>query len=153
MAERDYSYEALAVATNTDMAAGRGELNISLKTIRAQETELTDYALADEIHRRAVLYRETMGDGILLTATALAKHWGRVEAQRPKPPPASNQHSAVTRCELCGGDRFVVVAKREQFDEYAPCPDCHPVDASFFRYDGSRMVPPDPARVREMMKG
>ena len=103
MKERNYSYEALAEATNCDMNASRGELNISLKTIRAQESGLTDYALADEIHRRAVLYREVMGEGVLLTPTALAKHWIRVheESSRPRKVETTNTHAPATKCGLC----------------------------------------------------
>ena len=172
MSERNYSFEALAAATNTDWAAGRGELNIALKTIRAQESELSDYALADEIHRRAVLYREVMGEEILLTPTALAKHWIRVheESSRPKKVEATNQAARITECSLCNGDRFVVVGTRPVkqtqwmiekgielsgdagYEELAACPDCHPVDAGFRRYDGSYAHAPDPARVREMMR-
>lgn len=83
---------------------------------------------------------------------------------------ATNQ-SVTTQCAVCGGDRFVLVSKRpvtaSQWqrehgivppadateDEYAPCPECaSTVDASFFRHDGTKFVPPDPARTREMME-
>ena len=139
-----------------DWDAGRGELNISLKTIRAQESGLTDYALADEIHRRAVLYREVMGEGVLLTPTALAKHWIRVheESSRPRKVETTNSHAPATKCETVLGRQVRGgCACAVRFEEYAPCPDCHPtVDASFWRYDGTRAAPPDPARVREMMR-
>ena len=47
-----------------------------------------------------------------------------------------------------------MVALRGEIEEYAPCPDCSPtIDASFWRYDGTRATPPDPARVREMLRG
>jgi hypothetical protein len=92
-----------------------------------------------------------MGDEILLTPTALAKHWARVDV--PKINRATNQAVKATRCETCNGDRFVVVGLRGEIEEYAACPDCNPVDAGFWRHDGTRVTPPDPARVREMMRG
>lgn len=75
--ERDYAYEALAEVTGTDMTAGRGELNVALKTIRAQSDIEDSYLLADEIHERAKMYGSAMPD-VMLTPTALAKHWKRV---------------------------------------------------------------------------
>lgn len=167
--ERDYSYEALAEATGCDMNASRGELNVTLKSIREQEPQYTDYALADEIHRRAKLYREVMGAEILLTPTALAKHWKRVAQEASRPKGALNLHAAATQCELCDGDRFVVVSTRKPtqsdwmnahsikasedavIDELAPCPDCNPTEVSFYRHDGSRFRSPDAGRVRELL--
>lgn len=152
--ERDYAYEALAETTGTDMTAGRGELNVALKSIRDQSEIDDSYLLADEIHVRSKLYRLVMPD-VLLTPTALAKHWLRVfeEANR-KPAVASNQSAAVSPCETCGGDWWVLVGHREDgHEEWAPCPDCGTkIDASFWRqHNGTRFTPPDPARVRQMM--
>lgn len=166
--ERDYAYEALAEATNTDMDASRGELNVALKTIR-QMADLEDATLAVEIHRRARGYRQMMGDGVLLTPTALAKHWHRVVAEVERKPAVTNASTAPTDCQTCGGDRFVVVGTRPVVaspwmdehkivppkdaaeEEVAPCPDCNPVEVSWYRPDGSHRTLPDPDRVRQMM--
>jgi len=158
---RDYAYEALAEVTGTHMEGGRGELNVSLKSIREQSGIEDSYLLAAEIHERAKAYRAVMGEGILLTAPALAKHWKRVaeEVERPK---GTNLHADATFCPTCKGDRFVIVNLRavgEQdvtavnFEEWAPCPEpgCGPQEVSFYRVDGSRFRTPDPSRVREMM--
>lgn len=167
--ERDYAYEALAEVTGTDMAAGRGELNAALKSIKEQSETDDSYLLADEIQARAKLYRQVMPD-VMLTPSALAKHWLRVfeEANR-KPAVASNQNAAATRCLTCGGDRFVLVGRRpavpsqwmkeqgikipdsEGFEEYAVCPDCNVTDTSFRRHDGSLAAALDSARARELM--
>jgi hypothetical protein len=150
---RDYAYEALAQVTGSDQTQARGELNGALKSIREQSPEITDsYILADEIHTRAKMYRQVMPD-VMLTPSALAKHWLRVfEERAQRKTRGVNLQSESTACPTCGGDRFVLV--QVQPEGYAPCPDCHgSVDASFWRTDGTRAVPPDPARVREMMKG
>lgn len=75
---RNYPFEALAEVTNSDWEASRGELNVALKSIRAQAEIDDDYLLAAEINERAKLYRQVMGEDVLLTPTALAKHWLRV---------------------------------------------------------------------------
>ena len=148
---RDYAYEALAEVTSTDWTAGRGELNAALKSIREQTPELEDsFLLAAEIHDRAKAYAVVMGEGILLTPTALAKHWQRVVEQAPKPtytPPSSDV------CETCAGDKMVVFRTRaDGSEEMAPCPSCNVnADAGFWRHDSTRFQPPDPARVRERM--
>jgi hypothetical protein len=80
---RDYSYEALAEVTGTDLEAGRGQLNAALKSIREQSEISDSYLLADEIHERAKMYRRLMPDA-LLTPTALAKHWKRVYEENMK---------------------------------------------------------------------
>ena len=81
--ERDYAYEALAEVTSTDMSAGRGELNAALKSIREQSEIEDSYLLADEIHERAKAYRQVMGE-VLLTPSALSKHWQRVKGEATK---------------------------------------------------------------------
>lgn len=94
--ERDYAYEALAEVTSTDTDAGRGELNVALKSIRQQTPDLAElansYELADEIHERAKMYRTVMGEDVLMTAPALAKHWKRVfeESTRHRPVRGTN---------------------------------------------------------------
>lgn len=145
---RDYAYEALAEVTGTDLSAGRGTLNAALKSIREQMPEAPSMTVADEIHKRAKLYRQLMPE-VVLTPTALAKHWKRVfeESERKT---GTNLNSGLG-CETCGNDKFVLVGTREGHEEYAPCPDCNPANASFFRYDGTRSVPPDPGTVRELM--
>lgn len=153
MKEREYDFEALAEVTGTDWTAGRGELNSALKSIREQSGIEDGYLLADEIHVRAKLYRQVF-EGAALTPNALAKHWLRVfeEAeQRKASRPTTNARAEATHCALCNGDRFVLVESEP--DRYAVCPDCSTVDVSFWRHDGTRFVPPDPGRVREMMRG
>lgn len=164
MREREYDFEALAEVTGTDWTVGRGELNSALKSIREQSGIEDGYLLADEIHARAKLYREVMPD-VMLTPNALAKHWLRVfeEAEKRKASrPTTNAHAEATHCTLCNGDRFVLVNLRAiagmdvaqvHHEEYAPCPDCNQADVSFWRHDGTRFTPPDPSRVREMMRG
>jgi hypothetical protein len=170
MRERDYAYEALAEATGCDMEASRGELNVALKKIREQEPDTTSYGLADEIHRRARLYREVMGDGILLTPPALAKHWRRVAEEASRPKGGTNLRAADTHCSLCGGDRFVVVGSRAAketdwmrahsvkvsegavIEEVAPCPECNPVEVTFLRHDGSRFSTPDAGKTLELLQ-
>jgi hypothetical protein len=165
--ERDYAYEALAEATGTDMTAGRGELNAGLKSIRDQSEIEDSYLLADEIHTRARMYRQVMPD-VMLTPTALAKHWLRVfeESNRER---GTNLAPRLEPCATCNGDKFVLVslrppvqsawmtehgitASKEGIEEMAPCPDCNAeADTSFWRTDGTKASGLDPARVREMM--
>jgi len=171
---KDYAYEALAEVTATDMNGGRGELNMALKLIREQAPEVADdnFLLSEMIRARAVMYRSVMGD-VLLTPTALAKHWQRVfeEAEHRKGLGATNQASTKSaECATCGGDWFVVVATRkpmmsplllergvkpvvgELFEEVAPCPDCgQGIDTTRRAANGRLIECPDPVRVREMM--
>lgn len=170
--KRDYAYEALAEVTGAHLHANRGELNASLKSIAEQTPAITDnYLLADEIHRRAKLYREVMGPEVLITPPALAKHWTRlpeVAHQRKQPEQKGENRSVSSACKTCGADRFVVVATRkltrtqwmeqhgvqladDEIDEYAPCPDCNPQEIVQHRHDGTTVRTPDPARTREMM--
>jgi hypothetical protein len=146
MPERNYSFEALAEVTDTDWNAGRGELNAALKSIREQEPQLTDdYLLSCEIHDRAKLYRQTMGEGVLLTPSALAKHWRRVLEQQPKPvtvnaPTAPSAYG----CDTCHGDKLVLFSVRDPgFEMYVPCPQCNAnADTTFWRPDGTRVTTP-----------
>lgn len=170
---RDYAFEALAEVTGSDWTAARGELNSALASISLQEPQMepASMTLADEIHRRAKLYREVM-DGAILTPNALSKHWRRVleESEKKKPSERPTNQSVDVDCSTCGGNRFVVVVTRppvasnwmrergiephvdRSIDETAPCPDCNAGCQAFHRRpDGSRAVPPDPARVREML--
>src|SRR5262245_52456778 len=152
MAARDFAFEALAEVTNTDWEAGRGELNAALKSIKLQEPDIHDsYLLSCEIHDQAKRYRLVMGQEILLTPSALAKHWKRVKEQAPKPRPTTI--SPVTpqplECGTCGGNKIVFVS-----DELtAPCPDCNSgANADFWRADGSRHATPDSQVVRARME-
>jgi hypothetical protein len=85
--KRDYAYEALAEVTGTDLEVGRGQLNAALRDIRAQHPSLAStedsYLLGAEVHDRAKMYRRVFPD-VVLTPTALAKHWLRVEAESTK---------------------------------------------------------------------
>ena len=168
---RDYAFEALAEATGTDWTAGRGELNVALKSIREQSEIEDSYVLADVIHERAKMYRQVMGENVLLTAPALAKHWKRVLEESARVPRVQtlNGSAAVTDCSTCGGDRFVLVSRRrpvatawmndhglsvseEKIEEYAPCPDCGAQEVEWYVGERTRRCP-DPGRVREMMRG
>lgn len=91
----------------------------------------------------------------------------RVRTDRQATP--SRGLPAPAACPTCGGDRWVLYGTRraEQapwmkergieptavpVDEYAACPECNAgANASFTRHDGSRFLPPDPARVRERL--
>lgn len=167
--ERDYAYEALAEATDADQNANRGELNVALKSIREQCEIEDSYLLADEIHVQARRYRAVMGDEVLLTPTALAKHWKRVGAEATRTPRATNQAAVSDECATCDGDRFVLVATSaptqtmwmrlrglvvsdERSEQYAPCPDCNALVVSTRRPDGSRFVTPDAAKTRDLME-
>jgi hypothetical protein len=83
MAERDYSFEALADVTNTDWNEGRGQLNAALASIRRQCEIEDDYLLSCEIYERSKMYRTLYSD-VSLTPTALAKHWIRVKEETKK---------------------------------------------------------------------
>ena len=81
----------------------------------------------------------------------------------------TNRSAPVTRCETCGGDRFVTVRLRspEQtllmaeknitpsrtsfYEETAPCPACNAVDVSYFRHDGSQFRSMDAAATRKAL--
>jgi len=144
MAEKDYAFEALAEATNTDWNTGRGELNAALRSIKEQSPEIDDnYVLSYEITHRANLYRQVMGDGILLTPSALAKHWKRVVEQKPRPaypdtqsPPRGGTLGPRV-CPRCDGHKMVWVTE----ESVVPCPVCNSeANTDFWRHDGSRFV-------------
>lgn len=159
--ERDLSFEALVEVTNANVAAERGALNAALAQIREASPELDDADLAMLIQMRARSYRQAWPD-ITLTPTALAKHWGRVEEEAPKPTYPTRTEGG-TICTTCDGDKMVLVGYRRSesehpgekgFDLMAPCPDCNSgANGDFWRADGSRFRLPDPGRVREMMGG
>ena len=67
---------------------------------------------------------------------------------------SGQNQSATSRCRTCAGEHFVHVSTREGgFEEYAACPDCNTrVDVSFWRPDGTKFVPLDPGRVRELAR-
>ncbi len=159
---RDFAFEALAEVTGTDWNTGRGELNSGLKSIREQSEVEDSYLLGDLIHARAKMYREVMPD-VMLTPTALAKHWRRVleESAHRNRTQSVNRAAQTTACKTCRGDRFVTVRLRAPmnkvvtdhlYEEVAPCPDCNVIDVSYRRFDGSRFVGMDPAAVREAIK-
>ncbi len=165
---RDFAFEALAEVTGTDWNTGRGELNAGLKSIREQ-TEVEDpYLLGDLIHTRAKMYREVMPD-VMLTPTALAKHWRRVlEESAHRNRTQSTNRTVNTECQTCGGDRFVVVrlrapsksawhlehgtepSKTEFYEEMAPCPDCNPIEITYW-VEGRKFRSMDAAEARKAM--
>ena len=78
-----------------------------------------------------------------------------------QPGTGTNQSARVTECSTCQGDRFVTVALRSPhnpnvkdrfYEEVAPCPDCNPIDVSYFRHDGTKFRGMDPAAVRQAIK-
>ena len=76
--------------------------------------------------------------------------------------------SVDVECKTCGGNRFVLVGRRQavqsmwmrerglkpsgSIEEYAACPDCNPANTSFRRADGSVAKALDPAKVRELLQ-
>jgi len=152
MRQPDVAYEALAQATSADMDGSRGELNRALKLIRDQTDAIGEH-LASEIRTRAQMYRQQMPD-VMLTPTALAKHWQRLEETAARRPHATNQSSAVTDCTLCGGDRMVLVQTRPApngaYEEYACCPSCNRSDSSYYLM-GRKIQALDPDLVLQRM--
>lgn len=106
MKQRDYAWEALVQVTDADPNANRGELNVALKSIKEQAEVEDSYLLADEIHDRAKLYRQVMGD-VLLTPTALAKHWKRVYEESRRRSRGGSNRSAVPDEVILDGKRGV----------------------------------------------
>ena len=179
---RDYAFEALAEVTATDWSEGRGELNAALKSLKEQEPILADdsYLLGAEIHERAKMYRDVMGDDILLTPSSLAKHWKRVKEHAPKktyPQPvlvydSDDGQPRVQKCDTCDGHKLVLTGYRPAvqtiwmeskgivpnpndpgYEEWALCPDCNShANADSWRADGSRFRPLDPELVRARMR-
>ncbi len=113
------SFEALAEATSTDWNTGRGELNKALALIREEMDGVEDDLLAPEILVRARLYRSLMPN-VLLTPTALAKHWKRVvEITKP----AVKKQTGP--CGTCDDLRLVLAHVDESgYETYKPCPAC-----------------------------
>ena len=147
--------------TGATVASERGALNAALKQIREASDQLTDEELASEIRFRAETYRKTF-PGMALTPTALAKHWERIPLEAPKP--TYPEPSPAGECSTCGGNKLVVYSTRpieggipdhiHVMEEFAPCPDCNSgASVGFWRADGSRFNPPDPAQVRRRLQG
>jgi hypothetical protein len=116
------------------------------------------------VHYDASIASRAILDAITYEWKMLPKVAEVVEVvRRAIPPPLPVQ------CETCNGHRLVVVATRLQeqtfwmkergitpsddpYEEWAACPDCNTAaDASYHRFDGTKFVPPDPAKVREML--
>lgn len=123
---RDLSWEALVEVTGTtDLTPSqRGAMNHALAEIRQAMPHLEDDELAEVIRYRAKAYRKAMPE-INLTATALAKHWGNVEAMA-KPAPAPIIAPAVdpgwSLCGLCSNGAWVFL---DGSQDVAPCPECN----------------------------
>lgn len=124
MSERklDLSWDALVEVTGATVEVERGALNAALKAIRSASSELEDADLAILIRLRADAYRKAFPDAAL-TPSALAKHWGRVqaEARTVKPSVALPPPADWALCGLCQNDGWVFVAGTESS---APCPEC-----------------------------
>ena len=164
MADRDMSFEALALACGVDWtklnAQSRGPMNAALKAIRESEPRLEDDELALMIDFKAKAYR-TVYAGLPITPTALAKHWASLDAQKAEmeKPIAYNLPGPPSECPTCGGDKLVVYSTRPAenpveghvsvYEEFAPCPDCNSgASVGFWRGDGSRFNAPDSGLVR-----
>jgi len=80
--KRDLAFEALVEVTHTNIAIGRGKVNVALAAIRVawQEEGGRPEDLHIEIPLRAEAYRK-LWPRITLTPTALAVHWKRVAAE------------------------------------------------------------------------
>jgi len=78
----DPDFDQLERVTNSNREMERGRLNTALRAIRVawQKEGGRPEDLADEIPRRAEMYR-TLWPEMALTPTALAVHWGRVAAE------------------------------------------------------------------------
>ena len=82
----------------------------------------------------------------------------------------TNRAAAITKCDTCRGDRFVMVRKRpaeqttwmaerniqvsgrSMHEEYAACPDCNPIhDIEGYFPGGRKFRVMDPAAVRQAM--
>lgn len=84
------------------------------------------------------------------------------------PSPGTNRSAEITDCKTCGGDRFVVVRLRSPrqtawqkdhgitpatdrfYEEMAPCPDCNPVEVTYY-VEGRKFRSMDPATARKAM--
>jgi hypothetical protein len=155
----DLSFEALVEATGATIASERGQLNVALKAIREEESELNDEELALLIRLRADDYRRYFPD-MACTPTALSKHWNRVRAEVERAHAERKTRASedpVRICATCGGDRIVVIGIRPSqnpesgFEECAPCPDCNPRVISWWRYDGMQRRTPTVDEVRWRM--
>jgi hypothetical protein len=81
--KRDLDFETLVEVTNTNIAIGRGKVNVALAAIKVawQSEGGRPEDLHKEIRLRAAAYREVWPT-LTLTPTALAVHWKRVAAER-----------------------------------------------------------------------
>jgi Zn ribbon nucleic-acid-binding protein len=165
--ERDYSYEAMCEVCGMKMDEitkdERGRVNAALKQLR--ELHSDDYLLADMIFDRAKLYQKVY-EGMPVTPQALAGNWSQLPVKAEdlrKTQIVQTNVYAGGDCDVCGGDKMVLYSTRPApveseghvlaFEEMAPCPNCNAsADAGFWRADGTRFRPPDPAQVRERIK-
>jgi hypothetical protein len=132
MAERpiDHGWEALVEVTNANVAQERGALNRALSVIRDTETR-SDYRPSGEelalmIRHRANLYREVFPT-MPLTASALAKWWGKLEEEAERLRKLAAEEAAKleerrkrgtnlrteSHCITCKGNSWVVVGHRK----------------------------------------
>jgi hypothetical protein len=127
----DHGWEALVEVTNANVTQERGALNRALSQIKAavESLDVTGEELATMIHYQGDLYREVFPT-MPLTASALAKWWGKLEAEaqrlrdlaaekateleekRKERRRVTNAH-VHNDCVTCGGDGWVVVGQRK----------------------------------------
>ena len=81
----------------------------------------------------------------------------------------TNRAAAITKCDTCRGDRFVMVRQRpaeqttwmaerniqisgrSMHEEYAACPDCNPIEVEYWAAGRKPFRMMDPAAVRQAM--
>jgi len=174
--ERDEAFEMLAVACLIDWRSPtpnqRGQLNAALVQIREASPDLSPHELAEVIEYNARAYRAVY-EGMPVTPTALASHWGSVTAEYEKRRQPSTTYVVQDsdHCLTCNGDGLVLAGTRPVtggvpghdhfFEEYKPCPDCNQ-EAGIIAFDymqrmkrihGAAPPPPPPKEFQEFMAG
>jgi hypothetical protein len=120
--KRDLSFEALVEVTGANVSVERGALNAALHAIRSEMLDVPDEVLAEEIRFRARSYRKAM-PGVILTPSALAKHWSRIVAEASDvKPEIAKPLEGWSLCGLCGNMAVVFVAGSQ---DCVPCPECN----------------------------
>jgi hypothetical protein len=126
MIERDISFETLAEVCGADItqltSSSRGQLNAALRQLREAHPDLADLELALVIEDKAKAYRQVMPD-VLLTPSALIKHWPSLEAQRDRQQAYPEPRDPYD-CPTCDGLRLIP-ATDVFVSGYAPCPSCN----------------------------
>jgi hypothetical protein len=139
------------------------------KQFTSEEREVWREALAmlDEDYVPAALTKLAKTNKYVPTIAEIAE----VVAELERSQRAKGRIEPGPICPTCNGDHYVTVYRRPAettgwmkrkgieaaegatIEEVAPCPDCGThIEASYFRYDGTKFQPTDPAKVRELME-